>query len=103
MVFILPLSYQSFHIIHHHSENECKNHDLHHSVLISTCNDNSSISETETECVICDYEFTTYDCSETQPTISITDNISFIQTLFYQTITLGFLKQLINRKEEKAE
>ena len=90
LVFIMPLSYQSFHIIYHHSDNDCENHDLHKLISISNSKENSTINETEDECVICDYEFTICNFPETQPAFSILPNIPVIQVLFYQTYTLGF-------------
>ena len=62
-IFLFPVLYQPAHIIQHHSheriDHSCEHHHHHH--FKETTADATRITQTEADCLICEYEFVIKD------------------------------------------
>jgi hypothetical protein len=62
-IFLFPVLYQPVHIIQHHSpersDHSCDHHHHHHHK--ETADDAIRITQTENDCLICEYEFVIKD------------------------------------------
>lgn len=91
VVFLVTLNYQSFHLFHHHSQDDLENHNDTNDFETNCCSsDELSIKQTAEPCVICDYEFITYDLTEMQLIFTVFSDISIIQNKLGQKRSFGY-------------
>jgi hypothetical protein len=75
LVFTMPLTFQSYHIMHHHAEYDMEKYGEYCcSTSKPDYRDDFVISNTETDCVICNYKFSTNDL----PKASVFRSISLV-------------------------
>lgn len=91
LVFTFPLTYQSYHIMHHHAKDDLEMHDdFCCSDLEADCGDSFAISHTEDDCAVCDYEFTTFDFPQAQSYFTSISAIPVSQSKFIPNRIFGF-------------
>lgn len=100
-IFFLPILFQSFHIVWHHSHGYQSEHCLscHETTDTDSCINIENISEKEKTCMICAYQFSINDVAEISFFTSV---IPVFACIFGETATQQQYKQVVANKSPRA-